>query len=136
VTRWKGFERIVDLVLITGADRTVIHDLSEAVASFLRCDGGDVGLADGEEVRTETTDQPFEENLEDGSGDERVEESDDCIVGIPERANADLADENDDDGDESAEKCSEPDGDDLFAYWVCELRVYDFTVLEVDGEGA
>jgi hypothetical protein len=30
---------------------------------------GDIGLADGEEVRAESADEPFEEDLEDGRGD-------------------------------------------------------------------
>ena len=80
--------------------------------------------------------QPFEKDLEDGSGDEGVEEPDGSIIDVPEGADPDLHDQEDGDGDERGEECGGPDGNDLVAHRVGELRVDDFAVLEVDGEGS
>ncbi|KAK4986855.1 hypothetical protein LTR66_007755 [Elasticomyces elasticus] len=60
-------ERVVDLVPVPGADRAVVHHLAEAVADVARCDKG---LADVVEVRAQAADEPFDEDLEDGGGDE------------------------------------------------------------------
>lgn len=87
-------------------------------------------------MRTETANEPFEEDLKDGCCDQGVKEADGGIVDVPERSDADLADEEDGDGDEGSEECCCPDGDDFFAEWVCEFGVDDFAVLEVDGEGS
>lgn len=135
MARREGFKGVVDLILVTGADGAIVHDLAEAVACLLCCDSGNVGLADCEEVRAETADEPFEEDLEDCGGDEGVEEADDGIVHVPEGADSDLADQDDCDGHEGAEESGGPDGDDFFAHWVCELWVDDLAVLEEDWEG-
>jgi hypothetical protein len=44
VARWEGLEGVVDFILVAGADCAVVHYLAEAVACFLGCDFGDVGL--------------------------------------------------------------------------------------------
>jgi len=59
VARWEGLEGVVNFVLVAGADFAVVHYLTEAVACFLGCDFGDVGLADCEEVGSKTADEPF-----------------------------------------------------------------------------
>ena len=50
-------------------------------------------------MRTEATNEPFDEHLEHGCGDERVEQTDDSVVDVPERSNPDLHYQNDEDGD-------------------------------------
>jgi hypothetical protein len=46
-----GFERVVNLVAVAGADVGGVHYLAEAIPTC--CDAGEVGLADGEEVGAE-----------------------------------------------------------------------------------
>jgi hypothetical protein len=57
-------------------------------------------LANGKEVGTQTANEPLDEDLEDCCSDEGVEEANGSIVDIPEGANANLADEEDDERDE------------------------------------
>lgn len=102
VTRGEGFQAVVDGVWVAGADVAREHDLLEASAVVLVLDEGDVGLADGEEVGAQAANEPLEEDLEDSSADERVQNTDDGIVGVPEGADADLHAENDEDGDQHA----------------------------------
>ena len=47
---------------------------------------------------SQASDEPFEEDLEDGGCDEAVEKTDDTVVHIPEGADADLHDQNEEDG--------------------------------------
>lgn len=68
------FQGVVDFLLVARADGAVEHDGLEALAGALQAAG--VGGADGEEVGAEATDEPFDEDLEDGCGDERVEQPD------------------------------------------------------------
>ena len=54
VARREGLETVVDLVAVAGADGVRVHDLLVAragVGAF-----GDLGLADGEEVRAQAAD--------------------------------------------------------------------------------
>jgi hypothetical protein len=74
--------------------------------------------------------------LEDGGADERVEKADDAVVDVPEGADADLHEQDDDDGDDGGEEGGEPDGDDFLAQRVAELGPDDFAVGEGDGEGS
>lgn len=129
-------QRIINLTLVTGTNRTVVHNLPQSISRLLRRDSRDIGLADSQEMWTKTTDQPFEEDLEDGGGDEGIQEADDGVVDVPEGADPDLHDEEDGDGDKRGEECGGPDGNDFVAHRVGELRVDDFAVLEVDGEGS
>lgn len=64
-------------------------------------------------MRTKTTDEPFEENLEDGRCDERIEETDHRIVHIPKRSDADLNNQEGCDWDERCEECSFPNWNDF-----------------------
>lgn len=98
VARGEGLETVVNGVWVAGADVACEHDLLEASAVVLVLDEGGVWLAHGEEVRTQATDEPLEEDLEDGGGDEGVEDADDGIVGVPERADPDLHAEDHEDG--------------------------------------
>jgi len=132
----EALQRIINLTLITRANRPVIHNLSQSIPRLLCRDSRDIRFADCEEMWTQTTNQPFEKDLEDGSSDEGVEEPDGSIIDVPEGADPDLHDQEDGDGDERGEECGGPDGNDLVAHRVGELRVDDFAVLEVDGEGS
>jgi len=69
MSRGERFKGIVDLLLVACTDGAVVHDIGEA-CSCLGAAGGDVGFADCQEVRAEAPDEPFEEYLEDGGGDE------------------------------------------------------------------
>lgn len=64
VARGKRFEGIIDLVLISGADCSIVHDLTQSISCFLESLSGDAWLADGQEVRSKSADEPFEEDLE------------------------------------------------------------------------
>ena len=74
--------------------------------------------------------------MEDGSCNQRVEKSNDGIICIPERSNADLADQDNSNRNQGAQESSSPDGDDFVAHWVGELRIDDLAILEADGEGS
>lgn len=145
VTRGHGLERIVDLLLVAGADATVEHDRAVAVrdigasrASGLEGVGveGEVGgdhrLTDSKKVRTKTANEPLDEDLEDGSHDQRVEQTNGGVVDIPERADPDLADKEDSEGDEEGHERSRPDGNNLVAKRVGELGVDDLSISEGD----
>ena len=136
VTGGHGLEGIVDLGLVSRADAAVEHNLVVSVTNVAMREhvGRNDRLADGEEVRAETANEPLDENLEHSCGDEGVEETDSGVVDIPERAHADLADEEHGEGDEESHKCGCPDGDDLMAERVGELGVDDLSIGEDDGE--
>ena len=72
---------------------------------------------------SKATDEPFNEDLEDSSSNERVEKTNDGIVDVPKRADANLHAQNNEDWDQGAEHCGSPDRDDLVAERVGELRV-------------
>lgn len=134
VTRRHRLEAVVDLLLVARADAAVEHDLAVAVGNVARGTHvlWDHRLAHGEEVRAETSDEPFDEDLEDGRGDEGVQETDGCIVHVPEAADADLADEEDGDGDQGCHEGGSINGNDLVAQWVCELGVDNLAIREDD----
>lgn len=68
MTRRHRFQRVVDIILVAGTNGTVKHEVGEArsIGSASR----NVGLANGIEMGAQTTDQPFDEDLEDRSGNE------------------------------------------------------------------
>lgn len=101
VTGWERLKRVVDLALITCADIALVHYLSETTAVLFTVQR-DGRFADGQEVRTETTDEPLEEDLEDSGRDETVEKTHDGVVHIPEASDADLHEEEDEDGDKGS----------------------------------
>ena len=88
VTGWHGLQTVVDFVHITRADALVKHDLTVSIGDVAVAAAGlntvvgstnagtkvfrNNGLADGEEVRAETTNEPFDKDLEDCGGNERV----------------------------------------------------------------
>lgn len=92
VARGEGLKTVIDGVWVACADIPSKVDLFKSGSVVLILDQGGVGLADGEEVGAQTTNKPLEEDLEDGSGDEGVEEANDGVVGVPEGTDADLAD--------------------------------------------
>lgn len=85
MTTGEALERIVNGFRVPRADTAIVHNLLKTVANFDAVIGDDGG-ADGEEVRAEATDEPFQEDLKYGGGDEAVEQANDCIVNIPEGA--------------------------------------------------
>lgn len=110
-------------MFVSSADLAIVHDIRETVSRVRAVDEGLGGLADGEEVGSETADEPFDEDLEDCGCDEGVEEADYGVVEVPEGADADLHYEEDCDGDEGGEEGGGPDGDDFWAGGVGELGV-------------
>lgn len=126
VARWHGLQAVVDLLLVTRADAAVEHDLAvavsdiavdaELVAIVCLADSKafrDDWLADCEEVRAETANKPLDEDLEDGSGDERVQQTDGSVVDVPEAAGADLNDQEDNERNEERHQSGGVDGNDL-----------------------
>lgn len=111
VTRREGFETVVDLVTVTGADSVRVHNLFVASASVGAC--GDLGLADGEEVRAKAANQPLKEHLKDGGRDEGIEQPDDGVVDVPEGANSHLHTEDDKDRDQGRHQRCSVDGNDI-----------------------
>lgn len=97
MTRRKRFERVVDLLLVSGADSAIVHDIVKAKA-FLRSTERYFGPADIEKVRTQTANEPFEKDLKHSGRDQAVQQSDDGIVDVPEGAYADLHEQDDCDG--------------------------------------
>jgi hypothetical protein len=74
--------------------------------------------------------------LEDGGGDEALEETHGCGEEVVGAASAGLEEAEEEEGDEEGDEGGGPDGDDFAAEGVCELGVYDRAILEVDGEGS
>jgi hypothetical protein len=128
VTRRHGLEAVVNLVLVTCADAAIEHDLAVSIgnvaagnASVLVAvvDATDIKalrddrLADSEEVRAQTTNEPLDEHLENSCRDERVQETDGSVVDVPEAASTDLNDQEHCEGNEEGHESSSPDRDDL-----------------------
>ena len=78
-------QRIVYGVHVASAHTAIVHDIQETITR-----SSHVGLTHGKKVGSQTTDEPFQEDLENSSGNQTVQKTDNCIVGIPERAYADL----------------------------------------------
>ncbi|KAI6765756.1 hypothetical protein HG530_006826 [Fusarium avenaceum] len=133
-----GLKRIVDLILVTSADvRGVVElEVSLVVVSSHGASSLHVGLADGKEVRSETTDEPLDKDLEDGGGDEGVEKTDGGVVDIPEAADSDLHHEENEDGNKSSQHGGSPDGNDLSTERVSVLGPDNLTVAEGNREGS
>lgn len=130
-------QAVIDLLAIAGADvRGEVDVLETTDAVRGSPDKSRVGLAHVEEVRAQTTNEPLDEDLEDGGRDQAVENTEAGVVEIPKGANADLHDQEDEHGDEGGEKRGRPDGNDFLAERVGKLGVYDLAVGEGDGEGA
>lgn len=85
-------------------------------------------------MRSQTADEPLDKDLEDGGGDERVKKTDDGVVDIPERSDADLHHENDEDGNDASKEGGEPDGDDLIAKRISEFGEDNLAVGKGNGE--
>ena len=71
MARWEGLERVVNLILVPRAPGTVVHDVFQAVANLLAALWRS-RLADFKEVRAQTANEPFEEDLEDCGRDQAV----------------------------------------------------------------
>ena len=150
VARGHRLETVVDLLPVTRADATVEHDLAISVGdvtigatSFdtivIGADGREnVGrndrLANSEEVRAQTANEPLDEDLEDSRGDQGVEQSDGGVVDIPEAASTDLNDQEDSERDEESHESSSPDRDNFVAHRVSELGIDNLSILEDDWE--
>lgn len=79
-----------------------------------------------------TSNQPLDEDLEDSCDNQGVQQTDGGVVEIPERADPDLADEEDSEGDEEGHQSRRPNRDDLVAKGVGKLRVDNLAVTEGD----
>jgi hypothetical protein len=86
-------------------------------------------------VRTKTTNEPLDEDLENGSSDESIQEADSGIVNIPEGADADLNNEEHGNRDQSRHESGSPDGNDLVAQGVGEFRIDNLAVVELHCVG-
>jgi hypothetical protein len=86
-------------------------------------------------MRSKSSNQPFQEDLEDGRSDKGIEETNDSIVYVPEAANANLANEDYGDRDQRTKEGSLPNGNDFGSKRVGELGVDDLAVLKVDRKG-
>lgn len=135
MTAGHGLKTVVNLVLVTSADLASEVNVLEALGvvailgnARVLAGKSRVGTADGQEVRTQATNEPLDEDLEDSRADEGVEKTDDGVVGIPEGPDAHLHAEDDEDGDQSSQESGSPDWDDLLAKRVGELRVDDLAV--------
>jgi hypothetical protein len=126
VTRWHGLQAVVNLLAVARADAAVKHDLAISIGN-VAVDASlvavvvltksetrwDDGLADSEEVRAETTNEPLDEDLEYSGGDERVQQTNGSIVHVPEAAGADLDNQKYSKGDEEGHQSGSPNGNDL-----------------------
>ena len=126
-------ECVVNLVFVSRADGTVVHEVREpnATARARR----DAGLANSKEVRAEATDKPFDEDLEGGSGDQALEQAHGRGEEVVHAASADLEEDEEDEGDEEGDHGSGPDGYDLLAERVCNLWPCNRAIEVVDREG-
>jgi hypothetical protein len=167
VTRRHRLETVVNLLLVTRADAAVEHDLAVSIGNVTAGNTSTLvavvwsisieevrnnRLAHGEEVRAQTTNEPLDKDLEDGSRDERVQQADGSVVDIPKASGADLDDQEDCEGNEEGHESSSPDGNDLSrvsTYLVCtskatyliaqrvrKLWVHNLAVPKGDGEAA
>lgn len=152
VARGHGLETVVDLLPVTRADAAVEHDLAVSIcdvtvaatsvnAIVVGADGRekfgrDDRLADSKEVRAQTTNKPLDEDLKDSGSDQGVEQTDGCVVDVPEAASADLNDQEDSKGNEESHQSSSPNRNDLVTHRVSELGIDNLTILEDDGEAA
>lgn len=107
VSRRHRLKAIINLIPVTSADLRRIVNLLEpsGIIPPIRAASGktDIRLADSQEMWAQAPDEPLDEDLEHGGGDEGVEQADDGVVDVPEGADADLHDQEDEDGDEGGE---------------------------------
>jgi len=138
VTTGHGLKSIVDLALVASADigSVVKLKISLVVVSSHGASASHVGLADLKEMRSESTDEPLDKDLEDGGGDEGVEKTDGSVVEVPETADAGLHASEDEDGDQSSKHGGSPDGNDLASEGVAILGPDNFAVVEGNREGS
>lgn len=87
-------------------------------------------------MRSQASDEPFQEYLKYGCRNQAVKQAKHAIVDIPERTDTNLHKEDNGDGNESSEQSSRPDWDNLMAQRVGKLRVDDLTTSEIHREGS
>lgn len=133
VTRGERLQGVVDLPLVTSADLACVVEAPEAIT---RLQERRVRLADVQEVGAQAADEPLDEDLEDGSRDEGVEQTEDGVVEVPEGADTDLHQGEEQDRDATGQHSSQPDGDDFLAERIGELGVDNLAVGVSDGERA
>lgn len=135
-----ALERVINLVGVARADVLCVVEIEVARGvvhvALLAGQLAGVGLAGVEKVRAQATDEPLDEDLEHGGGDQGVEKADDAVVDVPEGADPDLHEQDEEDRDQGGHDGGGDNGDDLLAQGVCELRVDDLAVVEGDGKGA
>ena len=141
VTRGHGLETVVDLLPVTRADAAVEHDLAVSICDVTVAATSVNAIvvgADGREKfgRAQTTNKPLDEDLKDSGSDQGVEQTDGCVVDVPEAASADLNDQEDSKGNEESHQSSSPNRNDLVTHRISELGIDNLTILEDDGEAA
>jgi hypothetical protein len=102
MSRRKRLQSIVDLLLIARADLAIVHDLAVSIPCDLS--GHKARSANGQKVRTKTSNEPFQEDLKHGCSDQRVKQADYGVVHVPKRLDADLHEEENDDRDEHGQQ--------------------------------
>lgn len=125
---WKRGHSILQGLLIgIGTHISCVHDLVKpdtVETSGVMCGrSGDIGLADVEEVRTETTDELFNNDLEQSTKNESVQHAHDAVVHVPETADANLGEDNDSNRNKSCDEARHRRGYDPSAVRIGELWV-------------
>jgi hypothetical protein len=77
-----------------------------------------------------TSNEPLDEDLENGGNNQGVQKTNGSVVDVPEAADADGADQEDSKGNEESHESSSPDRNDLVAKGVRELRVDNLAIPE------
>lgn len=137
VATWESLKAVVNLVWVARTNFLGIVQLQVAfLVVTLVIRQADIWLADIQEVWTQASDKPLDEDLENGGRDERVQETNNSIVEVPEGANSDLHQEKDEDGDQARQQGGGPDGDDFISQRIRKLGVHDLAIGKCDGKGS
>jgi hypothetical protein len=114
-------------------------------------DETEVRLTNAQEMRTQATNEPFQEDLENGSGDYGVEQTNNlipsqlvfywarfgttyCIIQVPETTYSNLNDKEDRKRYQYRQKSSGPNGDDFLSKRICKFRIDNFSISEGNRE--
>jgi len=144
VARRHGFEGVVDLLLVAGANlagviNALISHPIQAIPHHPRGirDLGQIRLANIQKMRPQPSDQPLDKNLKHGRRNQTVQQPDNPVINIPKTPHPDLTKKNNGNRNQRRQQSGSPDGDDLGTHRVGECGVDDFAGRrEGDGEGA
>jgi hypothetical protein len=79
-------------------------------------------------MRSEATNEPFDDDLEQRGCDKALENTHHGSEKIIHASSTNLEKDDEDEGRQERDKCRQPDWDDLFTEWIRELRIDDFPV--------